>query len=91
MEHFEACIWEVLEGFTDMERVQFVSFVIGTPVLDQKMQIKMKDAPATSADGPFARQCLQHILIPSYPGMTAGLLSDVVKGAREASLEYATI
>jgi len=91
MEHFEACIWEVLEGFTDMERVQFVSFVIGTPVLDQKMQIKMKDAPATSADGPFARQCLQHILIPSYPDMTAGLLAEVVKGAMEASLEYDTI
>jgi hypothetical protein len=91
MERFEELVWAMLEGFTEQDRVDFVCFVLGTPVLDQNMEIQLSDPPATVGDGPFARQCAQYVTIPSYQDMTAELLAEVIKNAMAASIEYDTI
>lgn len=91
LEVFESIFWETLAGFTDHDRVKFVAYVTGTPVPDRKMEVRLREAPRTSADGPFARQCAEYLVVPSYPGMNAGLLTEVLRNAMMASMEFDTI
>jgi len=91
LEGFEEVVWATLELMTDHQRVQFIAFVTGSPVLDQKMEVKLCDAPAHSGDGPFARQCAQYISIPSYTNLTPELLVEVLSNAMSASFEFDTI
>ncbi len=88
MERFESLVWEMLLQFTTQERVQFIAYVTGSPVLDLPLYVKLCDAPSHAGDGPFARQCAQYVSIPSYPEMTVDLLLEVMRTSMAASMQF---
>jgi len=91
MADFEEAVWGALKDFNDDERLALIAFATGTPVLPDEMAFHLQDAPSSSAEGPFARQCENYIQIPSYEVMDAAMLAEVLKNASRTTVRYDTI
>merc|ERR1711924_533651 len=91
MASFEEAVWGALESFSDDERLALIAFATGTPVLPDEMGFHLQDAPSSSAEGPFARQCENYIQIPSYVGLDVGLVAEVLRNASRTTVRYDTV